>query len=60
MTDPASRLSNFALSVRARTTYHRPAMTRPQIELSIKLFIVLLIIAFSAAVIHVLRMLGIF
>ncbi|MBB5352780.1 hypothetical protein HNR46_003028 [Haloferula luteola] len=33
-------------------------MTRPQIELSIKLFIVLLITAFIGASIHVLRMLG--
>ncbi|GAA5482771.1 hypothetical protein Hsar01_01995 [Haloferula sargassicola] len=34
-------------------------MTRPQIELSIKFFIVLLIIAFAGAATHVLRMLGI-
>jgi hypothetical protein len=34
-------------------------MTRAQIELSIKLFIVLLIIAFSGACMHVLSMLGI-
>ncbi|MFM2242096.1 MAG: hypothetical protein RLZ97_951 [Verrucomicrobiota bacterium] len=34
-------------------------MTRAQIELSIKLFIVLLIIAFCGAVTHVLKMLGI-
>lgn len=33
-------------------------MTRPQIELSIKLFIVLLLIAFAGSLIHVLRMLG--
>ncbi len=34
-------------------------MTRPQIELSIKVFIVLLLIAFTGACIHVLRMLGV-
>jgi len=33
-------------------------MTRAQIELSIKLFIVLLIIAFAGAFTHVMRMLG--
>ena len=39
-------------------TYHRPAMTRPQIEFSIKVFIVLLIIAFGGALTYVLRTLG--
>ena len=34
-------------------------MTRPQIERSIKLFIVLLIIAFAAAAGNVMKMLGI-
>jgi hypothetical protein len=33
-------------------------MTRPQVEFSIKIFIVLLIIAFVAALTHVLRTLG--
>jgi hypothetical protein len=33
-------------------------MTRPQIELCIKIFIVLLIIAFAGAVTHVFRELG--
>ena len=33
-------------------------MTRPQIEFSIKIFIILLIIAFGGALTHVLRALG--
>jgi hypothetical protein len=35
-------------------------MTRPQIEFSIKIFLVLLIVAFSCAVYRVLGMLGLF
>lgn len=38
--------------------YAAAAMTRPQIELCIKIFIVLLIIAFAGAVTHVFRELG--
>lgn len=38
--------------------YKPHVMTRPQIEFSIKIFILLLIIAFGAAAIHVLRTLG--
>lgn len=56
---PARIPRNFALPVRPPRRYHPPAMTRAQIELSIKLFIVLLIIAFCGAATHVLKMLGI-
>ena len=56
--DPCAAVE-ISLSRSRPAAYHPRTMTRPQIERSIKLFIVLLIIAFAAAAGNVMKMLGI-
>ena len=55
---PAPR--QFPLFLRGPSPYHPPAMTRAKIEFAIKIFLVLLILAFSGAVFRVLSALGVF